>query len=101
MSKRPPVVDVCLAIFNLSTNEELHQVFKAAQNRQAQLAESAGMHFVIGDKVRFDSREGVHLTGWVLKINRKTIKVAVPSVLGITAPRKLWNVSPLFLEKVT
>ena len=50
--------------------------------------------FSIGDKVKFTSRQGLIITGKVIKVNSKTVKVLSDNT------NVIWNVSASLLEKV-
>jgi hypothetical protein len=76
----------------LASLEELRElnrtVVEAIRAREA----SVGGTFVVGDRVKFTGRSGQTVTGTVIKINAKTIKV---KSIDVT-----WAVSPSLLTLV-
>jgi hypothetical protein len=48
--------------------------------------------FRLGDKVSWDSRDGVKYSGVIIRINHKTVSVKV-------SDKGYWNVSPQMLQK--
>ena len=56
------------------------------------LSREVRMDFGPGDKVKFNGRHGDVIVGTILRVNRKSVKVAVTRLDGLRP--QLWNVSP-------
>lgn len=68
----------------------LNEIIAEVRLRQRTLQAEIGSTFRVGDAVYFDSRTGVRVTGTIVKINQKTIKVATKD--------STWKVSPSLLR---
>ena len=82
-----------LKTLNSLSREEIKAVHEILRHRASGLEASVAVSFKAGDKVRFDARTKGIITGKVIKVNGKTIKVL--SDKGGT-----WRVSPSLLNKV-
>jgi len=63
-----------LAAISHMSHEELQDVVDAVQMRRAFLAKKAVRSFVVGDRVKFDGRNGP-VVGEITKVNRKNLVV--------------------------
>lgn len=71
---------------------DLNKVVEAVRFRRSQLETMSRLSFSVGDKVEFDSRKGMTVTGKIKKINRKTIIVDATDM-------RTWRVSPSLLRR--
>jgi hypothetical protein len=70
--------------------EEIDLVITAIKRQQNIIEQQTTFKFAIGDQVKFQTREGRAVEGFISKINRKTIKVST-----LTGQ---WKVSPSLLS---
>ncbi len=68
--------DVTHAImFGDYTNDQLNAIMQAVKYRRGRIASDVKRGLVIGDKVRFNGRNGQFVIGKVTKVNRKFVIV--------------------------
>lgn len=79
------------AIRNVDTNDELKQIIQAVKMQQQFVSMQNIRSLRVGDAVEFDARGRV-ITGEVVKVNRKNVKVRD----GLTT----WNVPAAMLRQV-
>ena len=81
------------AIRNMN-NDELNQVIDAIKLQRTYLARSASRSLMVGDTVSFDAKTRGIITGQVIKINTKTVRVRC------NRTQALWKVSASMLKQV-
>lgn len=81
------------ALMLQASNADLDRTFQIFKHRRNVLAQSAAAQFAPGEKVSFPNKQGITVTGFIQKVNRKT--VAIKGDDGIN-----WRVTPNFLTKV-
>jgi len=79
------------AIFALTSMEQLREAQNAINVRVREIQIRAAHSFSVGDKVSFKSRYGETITGNIIKINQKTVKVKTATTI--------WNVTGSLLNK--
>ena len=88
------IKELCNELFNqTNTSEDLRLVWDTAQSIQDKLAGLARREFSVGQKVQFESKQGL-VQGRVSKINKKSIKVT--SLGGV-----MWRVAPTLLSPLS
>jgi hypothetical protein len=82
------------AIRNCNTTDELSQIYEAFKLQRNFISRTAIRSLMVGDTVKFDRgpRRGGWVTGEVIKINTKNVKVKTSA--GI------WNVAATLLTQV-
>lgn len=70
-------------------NATLDAMIDLIKARRSSIQREVGSSFSVGDAVFFNDRRGMKVTGTILKINPKTIKVSTTN--------GLWKVSPSLL----
>lgn len=90
MSKIPANLASLIATMDSNDLNDLVFLVKA---RRKQLTTAAKRHFRVGQRVRFDAKHRGMVTGIIIKMNPKTIRV-------LTDTGGLWRVSPTYLKAV-
>lgn len=90
----PMITNLAQQVGSLRTREEVNTIIHAIRIAQHNIAQSAKLQFMIGDRVSFASKYGGIERGTITRIMPKNI--AVKSDSGTT-----WRVTPSLLTKET
>lgn len=71
-------------------NDTLDAIIDLVRARRSMISREVRSSFSVGDAVFFNDKRGMKVTGTILKINPKTIRVSTPG--------GLWKVSPTLLK---